>query len=576
MIKIDNINIKYDRVLLNDSSITLKNNCLHLIKGPSGCGKTSLLYLIGMISHQSCNYYVNDKIVKNYEKFKQQIGFVFQEAVLVDYLSVEDHIKLFKSFFTNIDENRLIELVHLEVNKKELVKNLSGGERQRLAIVLALLKNPKILIVDEPTSALDEKNKIQILNILKDISNRGICIVMTSHDTTAEKWADIIYKIEDEKIILIKDCEKSVQLNASFNYSSMRTFYYRYLRSYIKYHLKLFVLLIVLIGIVVSFFNSNSVILNEFIQIQKDYLNTTTDNQMLVMSDQEIKTQLLKIKEIKNLIPFSEIKTTYKDVQFYIQPYIDEKKMINKKDIQFNDSPIFISYSLFHKIQTNEISCTINNQEVHFDIGYVLDKNYTNFYTDNGNYILYLPYNIFKSYEKEQTHQFLIEYKSFYNKSKVENEIKKIGNVDIKDNNYENITAMIESIEYIQSIGIVISLLIIIIVGILMGMIYYQNVKNNSGSYAYLAANGIGKNKLLISNYIWLLIMSFLGTILSLVFQEGYVLLFNYILDLKLALSIKVLLISFVVSIIYNTITYLPSFYCIIKLNPEKILRNDR
>jgi putative ABC transport system ATP-binding protein len=168
------------------------------IVGPSGSGKTTLLKLIsGAMLPSSGTVEVDHTRVdllddSSRRRFRaMQIGFVFQEFELLDYLSVEENIRLpvliqGHSQLTTNQQQRLRELTSETGIADKLQRRpsqLSQGERQRVAICRALLLAPKLLLADEPTGSLDPTTAADIFQLLVDQSNRySTTLLVVTHD----------------------------------------------------------------------------------------------------------------------------------------------------------------------------------------------------------------------------------------------------------------------------------------------------------------------------------------------------------------------------------------------------------
>ncbi len=175
--------------------------------GPNGAGKTTLVEMIeGIQKPDKGDITIMGKHWKgNEDVLHRVIGLSLQETRFIDKLRVTETLQLFAAFFNLGKErvNEIIELVGLEEKKKSYVVNLSGGQRQRLAIGIALINTPSILLLDEPTTGLDPNARREIWEILqklKDISETSM-ILTTHYMEEAEKLCDHII-IMDNGVIL--------------------------------------------------------------------------------------------------------------------------------------------------------------------------------------------------------------------------------------------------------------------------------------------------------------------------------------------------------------------------------------
>lgn len=199
---LENINVKFEK------------EKLYAIMGESGSGKTTLLNIIGTLDTLTKGkLLINDKEIinlKDEEKAKirmKEIGFVFQNFYLNPNMTVEENIM--QPMYINPEYNRismeekteeLIKMVGLESRRTHYPKELSGGEEQRVAIARALANNPEIILADEPTGNLDKNNEIKILEILKDLSQKGRCVIIVSHSNKVIEYADKVLNLKEGKL----------------------------------------------------------------------------------------------------------------------------------------------------------------------------------------------------------------------------------------------------------------------------------------------------------------------------------------------------------------------------------------
>lgn len=183
---------------LDIEELSFKSGSKIAVIGPSGFGKTTLLNMIsGIYIPQKGSVVVNEKMVNELGDSERRtfrltnIGFVFQDFKLLEYLKVMDNILLPYRInkVLSLDDgvrNRALEIASLLNIKDKLGKypdNLSQGERQRVAICRALLHDPSIILADEPTGNLDPKNKEKIMQVLFDyVEEKGSSLVTVTHD----------------------------------------------------------------------------------------------------------------------------------------------------------------------------------------------------------------------------------------------------------------------------------------------------------------------------------------------------------------------------------------------------------
>lgn len=174
-----------DLTAVNDLSIEISKGEYVALLGPNGAGKTTLVEMIeGIQFPTKGEILIKGKPWKGNEtEHRKILGLSFQETQFMDKVTVEETLNLFGSFY-GLDENRtkeILELTNLEEKKNAYVSNLSGGQRQRLALGVALLNQPEILLLDEPTTGLDPKARRDIWDILSHLRGNGTTLILTTH-----------------------------------------------------------------------------------------------------------------------------------------------------------------------------------------------------------------------------------------------------------------------------------------------------------------------------------------------------------------------------------------------------------
>ena len=177
--------------------------------GPNGAGKTTLVEMIeGIQKPDKGEISIMGKKWKgNEDELHRIIGLSLQETRFIDKLRVSETLHLFAGFF-NLGKDRvneIIDLVGLEEKRKSYVVNLSGGQRQRLAIGIALINYPAILLLDEPTTGLDPNARREIWEILRSLKEKSeTSMILTTHYMEeAENLCDYIV-IMDNGVILME------------------------------------------------------------------------------------------------------------------------------------------------------------------------------------------------------------------------------------------------------------------------------------------------------------------------------------------------------------------------------------
>jgi len=197
---------------LDGVELKIKENEIVSIVGPSGSGKTTLMNLIGCLDKATAgSLKIGDNDVASLEEIdlvkirRENIGFVFQRFYLIPSLTVRENLEL-PLIFTNknINTKKILDMlkeVNLEGKEGIQVKYLSGGDKQRTGIARALVNNPKILIADEPTGKLETKVGVQILELFKRLSKKGIAVFIATHDLELAQATQRIIHLQDGKVV---------------------------------------------------------------------------------------------------------------------------------------------------------------------------------------------------------------------------------------------------------------------------------------------------------------------------------------------------------------------------------------
>ena len=215
MIEIKNLNISFgDKVILNNASFHTSPGVLTIIRGKSGSGKSTFLKAFQFA--YECEYiYEGQRMDELNQDSRQQFIYdhmvkVPQIPLFIEGMTIEEHIKqLVKLGYqrNNIYEEKF----GIASLKKKYPRNLSGGEKTRVAIYLAIMSQPEILILDEPTAALDASYAIEMIKYLKEYAEEGHYVIVATHDQRMIEEADVLYKV-DQTLILEKENKRETSL----------------------------------------------------------------------------------------------------------------------------------------------------------------------------------------------------------------------------------------------------------------------------------------------------------------------------------------------------------------------------
>lgn len=195
-------------VALEPSDFTFNRGELVVLRGPSGSGKSTLLNLLGLLDRPTVGdlwiegQHTNTLNARQLsDNRRRHLGFLFQDAGLIDRMSVFDNVRMpldYRNFAESVRRERAllaIERVGLTNRKRAMVDTLSGGERQRTGLARVLAVRPDIVICDEPTASLDETNSRAVVEQLLDAAAGGACVVCASHDPIVLEGAHHRYSL---------------------------------------------------------------------------------------------------------------------------------------------------------------------------------------------------------------------------------------------------------------------------------------------------------------------------------------------------------------------------------------------
>lgn len=186
------------------------------IVGPSGCGKSTLLNLLGTLDEaDEGEVLFEGKSLKGATVAElsalrsEKLGFIFQLHHLMPQCTVLENVLLPTLALKNKEDagaaeargRELLSKVGLEAQMNRLPAQLSGGERQRVAVVRALINQPRLILADEPTGALDEVNAAALTDLLLELQrSTGVSLVMVTHHPAQAERMDRVLRIHEGRI----------------------------------------------------------------------------------------------------------------------------------------------------------------------------------------------------------------------------------------------------------------------------------------------------------------------------------------------------------------------------------------
>lgn len=426
MIELKDICIEYDRVILDHVSISIPAHSITLIRGKSGSGKTALLYCISLMDTKSkYQYYYDHRLIGEKDRNnirKECISYVLQENDLLAHLDVRGTLQYFahihNKHLSDKDIQDYLDKMHLDVTLNQNVMTLSLGERQRLSIATALVSNPQVLVLDEPTASLDHENEIEIYNILKELSAH-MTIVLASHSEEAIKYADIVYTLEDGRLISDgSEIQEDICGQGEVSQVDHRL-YREYVKDYVKHYRFMYALMMM---VFILSLVSGQMILG-IIHHSKDQgmqmLIGQLENKAIITKDKhsyvdQDYSHFIKIDD-KNTFPLYKIYTQIEGEDVYLVPYFkdDDLSKYIDRNIQETKTGIYMdneSYYLLNQgLSDNRVNLDLyitDQNGMHqtsytFDMNGVFRNNKKVHYVSKSQRYIYVPYSILQDIYKQ-------------------------------------------------------------------------------------------------------------------------------------------------------------------------------
>ena len=181
--------------------------CFGLL-GPNGAGKTTTIEILEGLTLPDAGEVevLGMRWGMGHDRaLRQRLGIQLQETQLADKLTVEETLRLFRSFYRDsqaVDD--VLALVELEEKRRSWVNKLSGGQKQRLAVACALVSRPEFLFLDEPTTGLDPQSRRQLWDIVSAFRARGGSVLLTTHYMEeAERLCDRVAIMDHGQMIAL-------------------------------------------------------------------------------------------------------------------------------------------------------------------------------------------------------------------------------------------------------------------------------------------------------------------------------------------------------------------------------------
>lgn len=218
MIKTNNLCKGYSKeYILNNISLELESGKIYGLAGSNGSGKTTLIKCLSGIYKPDCGEVLLDgKNIYNNNDSKNKIGLIFDNHNFLTFSTIKSYSKYYAKYYDDFSFEKFDEMCKkFELPDKSQIDQLSFGQKKKLQIALVLSRDTDYLLMDEPENGLDNENREFLRELIRDLSDNGMCVVISTHDlVNIENMCDELILIDEGSLRfsgLIDDCLSNVQ-----------------------------------------------------------------------------------------------------------------------------------------------------------------------------------------------------------------------------------------------------------------------------------------------------------------------------------------------------------------------------
>ena len=218
MIKTDNLCKGYTKeYILNNISFELESGKIYGLAGSNGSGKTTLIKcLSGIYKPDKGEVLLDGKTVYNNNNSKEKIGLIFDNHNFLTFSTIKSYSKYYAKYYDSFSSDKFKEMCKkFGLPDNAQIDQLSFGQKKKFQIALVLSRNTEYLIMDEPENGLDNENREFLRDLIRELSDNGMCVIISTHDlVNIENMCDELILIDDGNLRFngsIDDCLSNIQ-----------------------------------------------------------------------------------------------------------------------------------------------------------------------------------------------------------------------------------------------------------------------------------------------------------------------------------------------------------------------------
>ena len=205
-IEVVDLTVRYgERLAVDALTFSAGTGAVTALLGPNGAGKTSTVETLEGYRHPTAGSVrvLGLDPIADHRRLVGRIGVMLQSGGIQTGIRPLEALRLYASYYDDpVDPREMLDLVGLTGLERSTWKSMSGGEQQRLSLALALIGRPDVVFLDEPTAGVDPNGRLIIRRIIGDLRDRGVSVLLTTHDLDeAERLADHVLIIDRGRVL---------------------------------------------------------------------------------------------------------------------------------------------------------------------------------------------------------------------------------------------------------------------------------------------------------------------------------------------------------------------------------------